>query len=68
MEENWDNYNRTTIRKENIFHKENEDSISSPWNNFKHSKIHIIGVPEEDKEEEIGNVFEKIMKGNFPIW
>ena len=25
-----------------------------------------IGVPEEEKEQEIGNLFEKIMKENFP--
>ena len=27
--------------------QENEDSVSSPWENFKHSNICIIGVPEE---------------------
>ena len=43
-----------------------EDSVSSLWDNFKHSNIHIIGVPEgEQKEQEIGNLFEKIMKENF---
>ena len=45
----------------------NEDSISSLWDNFKSSNICIIGVPEgEEKEQEIGNLFEKIMKENFP--
>ena len=45
----------------------NEDSISSLWDNFKSSNIHIIGVPEgEEKEQEIGNLFEKTMKENFP--
>ena len=40
----------------------NEDSISSLWDNFKRSNIHIIGVPEgEEKEQEIGNLF-PIMK------
>ena len=34
---------------------------------FKHSKIQIIGVPEgEEKEQEIENLFEQIMKENFP--
>ena len=28
--------------------------------------IHIIGMPREQEEQEIGNLFEKIMKGNFP--
>ena len=30
------------------------------------SNICIIGVPEEEKEQEIGNLFAKIMKENFP--
>ena len=35
--------------------------------NFKHSNIRIIGVPEGGKEDqEIENVFENIMKENFP--
>ena len=34
---------------------------------FKGSNIRIIGVPEgEEKEQEIGNLFEKIMKENVP--
>ena len=46
--------------------QKNEDHISSLWNNFKKSNIHIIGVPEgEEKEQEIGNLFEKIMKESF---
>ena len=35
--------------------------------NFKHSNIQIIGVPEgEEQEQEVENLFEKIMKENFP--
>ena len=35
--------------------------------NFKHSDIWIIGVPEEEKEDRnIENLFEKIMKESFP--
>ena len=46
--------------------EKNEDSISSLWDNFKCSNIHIIGGPEEEeKEQEIGNLSEKIMKENF---
>ena len=45
--------------------QENEDSVSSLWDNFK--KSNMIGMPEEEKkEQEIGNLFEKIMKENFP--
>ena len=46
--------------------QKNKDSISRLWDNFKHSNIHIIREPEgEEKEKEIGNLFEKIMKENF---
>ena len=35
--------------------------------NFKHSNIRIIGVPEGGKEDqEMENLLEKIMKENFP--
>ena len=58
--------NQNNKRKKRI-KKENEDSISSLWDNFKPSNICIIGVPEgEEKEQEIGNLFEKTMKENFP--
>ena len=45
--------------------KKNEDSIRSLWDISKHTDI--IGVPEgEEEEQEIENLFEKIMKENFP--
>ena len=35
--------------------------------NFEHSNIWIIGVPEgEQEEQEIENLFENIVKENFP--
>ena len=46
--------------------QKNEDIISILWDNFKRSNIHIIGVPQGEKKQEIGNLFEKIMKENFP--
>ena len=42
-----------------------EDSISSLWDNFKYSNICIIGVPEEEKKREIGNLSEKTVRENF---
>ena len=52
-------------RREN--NPKNEDSVSNLWDNFKHSNIYIIGVPEgEEKEQDIGNLFEKILKENLP--
>ena len=45
----------------------NEGSTSSLLDNFKHSNILMNGVPEgEEKEQGFVNVFEKIMKENFP--
>ena len=47
--------------------QENEDSVSSPSDNFKCSNISITGVPEgEEKEQEIGNLLEIIIKEKFP--
>ena len=47
--------------------KKNEKILKNLWDNFKHYNIWIIGVPEGEKEEqEIENLFEKIMKKNFP--
>ena len=41
--------------------------MSSLWDNFERSNIHITRLPEgEETEQEIGNLFEKIMKENFP--
>ena len=45
--------------------QKNKDSISSLWDNFKRSNIHNIGMPER-KEKEIGSLFEKVLKENFP--
>ena len=40
-----------------------EESVKSLWDNFKWSNIGIIGVTEgEEKAQEIGNLFEKIVK------
>ena len=53
--------------KKQDFKKKNEERLRNLWDNFKHSNIRIIGVPEgEEEEQEIGNLFENIMKENFP--
>ena len=37
--------------------------MSSLWDNFKKSNVRITEVPEgEEREQETGNLFEKIMK------
>ena len=43
-----------------------EDSVRSLWDNFKRTNIRIIGVPEEEREQDIENLFEEIMTENFP--
>ena len=44
-----------------------EEKLRNLRDNFKHSNIWIIGVPEgEEEEQEIENLFEQIMKENFP--
>ena len=35
------------------------------WNNFNRFNIRIIGVPEEEEEQVMENLFEQIMKENF---
>ena len=40
--------------------------VSEPMDNFKCSNIWITGVPEGEQEQEIENLFEQIMKENFP--
>ena len=52
----------TSEQEEKGIHK-NDDSVSSLWDNFKCSNIHTTEVPEgEEKQQEIRNLFEKIMK------
>ena len=47
--------------------QKNEERFRNLQDNFKHSSIRIIGVPEgEEEEQEIENLLEKIMKENFP--
>ena len=44
-----------------------EEMLRNLWDIFKCSNIQIIGVPEgEEEEQEIENLFEQIMKENFP--
>ena len=37
--------------------QKNEGSVSSLWDNCKHSNICIIGVPEEEKEQKIESIW-----------
>ena len=47
--------------------QKNDDRLRNLWDNFKHTNIWITGMPEgEEQEQETENLFEKIMKENFP--
>ena len=46
--------------------QKNEERLKNLWDNFKSSNIQITGVPEEEEQQEIENLFEKIMKEDFP--
>ena len=49
--------------------QKNVERLRNLQDNFKCSNIRIVGVPEgEEEEEEIENLFERIVKENFPIW
>ena len=59
--------NIQTEQNEETRIQKNEERLRNLWNNFKHSNIRIIRVPEgEEEEQEIENLFENIMKENFP--
>ena len=59
--------NNHTEQEEEKRTPQNEDSVSTLWDNFKRSNKHIIGAPEgEEKEREIGNLFEKNGERKLP--
>ena len=54
----------TEWRNKNL---KNEERLRNLWDNLKYSNIQIIEVPEgEEQQQEIENLFEKIMKENLP--
>ena len=46
--------------------QKNEERHRNLWDNFEHSNIWIIGVPGEELQQEIENLFEQIIKENSP--
>ena len=46
--------------------QKSEERLMNLWDNLKRSNIQIIGVPEEEQQQETENIFEQIMKENFP--
>ena len=58
--------NQPEQNEETIIQK-NEEKLRNLQDIFKCSNIQIIGIPEgEEEEQETENLFEKIMKENFP--
>ena len=54
-------------RKGRDKNSKNEERLRNLWDNVKHFNIQIIGLTEgEEEEQEIENLFEQIMKENFP--
>ena len=54
-------------RNEETRIQKNEERLRNLWDNFKRSNIWTIGVPErQEEEQEVENLFEEIMKENFP--
>ena len=52
--------------KKKEFKKKNDEKLRNLQDIFMHSNIQIIVMPEEEEKEEIENLFEQIMKENFP--
>ena len=46
--------------------KKNEEGLRELQDNMKHNNIHIIGISEEEEEQRIENLFEKVITENFP--
>ena len=47
--------------------QKSEETLKNLWDNQKRSNVQIIGVPEgEEQQQEIENLFEQIMKEDFP--
>ena len=56
-----------TGRRKNNSRKKYEDNIRNLWDISKHIRIQIIETPEgEEKEQEMENFFEKIIKRKLP--
>ena len=59
--------NIQTEQNEEIRIQKNEERLRNLWDNFKCSNIWIIRLTEgEEEEQEIENLFEQIIKENFP--
>ena len=66
----WEQKEETNIQPEQNEEtriEKNEERLRNLWDHFKCLNILMVGVPEEEEEEqENKNLFEQIMKENFP--
>ena len=53
-------------RKDKKRMKRNEKSLREHWDNVKCTNIHIIAVPEEEREKGTEKLFKEIIDENFP--
>ena len=56
--------NQKRTKKQEL--KKSEERLRNLQDILKHPNIRIIGVPEGEEEQKIENLFEQIMKENFP--
>ena len=54
------------VQNEETRIQKHEERLSNLQDILKRSHIRIIRVPEEEEEQKIENLFENIMKENFP--
>nr|KAF6363117.1 hypothetical protein mPipKuh1_010114 [Pipistrellus kuhlii] len=43
-----------------------EDNVRNLWDNFKQTNIRIMGVQEDEREQDIENILKEIVTENFP--
>ena len=53
------------MKKQELKKKKNEERLRNLQDNWKRFSIWITGVPEEEEEHEMENLFEQIMQENF---
>ena len=70
--EGWINELEDKVEKNTQKDQEKEKRLRKNWevlrelqDNMKHNNIHIIGIPEGEKEQGIENLFEKVIMENF---
>ena len=65
LEDKVEKNTQTDQEKEKRLRK-NEEGLREMQDNMKCNSIHIIGIPEEEEEQGIENLFEKVMMKKFP--